>query len=357
MRRFLLALILLFPVAAYGQVGPRPSTSTWSGLLSPTANLGLGMGLYTTVFTVGDGTGATNLFSFYDTEPNDAATGSLFYFNMAPSSTLTPLTIQAGNSALFTPNIKLLNAGGQIDFRVSTHNVGGAGRAILSFQGGTGQEWHLYTSVVNFTPSTRAILIQGGNEGGANNRSIEFRSKRTIDAIDKSPGITLANDNVVSSAQANGEYDGNGRIVQVTSGTDELFRVSRLGHHIADQAVTIDLPNDTVTGTTINKLVKLAAGSPSKGIIAETADTTGVVGVCLTSCLTSLDGHIAIAGKVFCSFDGDTTAGHYVQISATVGGACHDAGAGFPAADQILGRVLTSNVGAGIYEMLLQIQR
>jgi len=50
-----------------------------------------------------------------------------------------------------------------------------------------------------------------------------------------------------------------------------------------------------------------------------------------------------------CVFDGATTAGDYVQISSTVAGNCHDAGAAYPAGGQVLGRVLSTNASGGTY--------
>jgi hypothetical protein len=53
-------------------------------------------------------------------------------------------------------------------------------------------------------------------------------------------------------------------------------------------------------------------------------------------------------------FDGATIAGDYVQISSTVAGDCHDAGASLPTGGQILGRVLSTNAAAGTYAMAIQ---
>jgi hypothetical protein len=52
-------------------------------------------------------------------------------------------------------------------------------------------------------------------------------------------------------------------------------------------------------------------------------------------------------------FDGATTAGHYVGLSAGTDGDCTDAGATYPTSGQVIGRVLSTNVGAGTYSIAL----
>lgn len=116
----------------------------------------------------------------------------------------------------------------------------------------------------------------------------------------------------------------------------------------ADVAVA----NDTTTGTTVNKLAKIT-GAPAKAIVAGTSDTTGLVGVVVSGAGTSGDARVAILGIAACVFDGATTAGNYVKASTSAGGSCTDAGATFPTAGQILGRVLSTNGGAGTYDVFL----
>jgi len=117
-------------------------------------------------------------------------------------------------------------------------------------------------------------------------------------------------------------------------------------------SVALDLPNAATTGTTLNKLAKMT-GSPATAIIASTSDTGGVIGVVVDGAGTTLSAQIARGGQASCAFDGATTAGDYVQISSTTGGDCHDAGASYPGTGQVLGRVLSTNAGAGTYAMLV----
>lgn len=120
----------------------------------------------------------------------------------------------------------------------------------------------------------------------------------------------------------------------------------------AGAAITMQVANDTVTGTTANRFAKLT-GAPSKAIITATSDTENAVGVCVSGCGTTSSATIAIIGQVSCQFDGATTAGNYVTISATTAGQCHDAGSAFPTSGAAYGRVLTTNGASGTYTMEL----
>lgn len=110
--------------------------------------------------------------------------------------------------------------------------------------------------------------------------------------------------------------------------------------------------NASSTGTAANKLAKLT-GAPSTALIAATSDTGGVVGVVIGGAGTTGKALVAVAGQAPCVFDGATTAGDYVQISSTVAGACHDAGASYPSSGQVIGRVLSTNGGAGTYSVAI----
>src|SRR5437763_5717838 len=98
--------------------------------------------------------------------------------------------------------------------------------------------------------------------------------------------------------------------------------------------VVVGITNDTVTGTTVNRLAKLT-GAPSKAIISATTDTDGVIGIVVSNAGTTGVATIQTAGQVGsggaggCDFDGATTSGHYVSLSSTVAGKCHDAGASY----------------------------
>ena len=117
-------------------------------------------------------------------------------------------------------------------------------------------------------------------------------------------------------------------------------------------AVVTEIANQASSGTVLNKLAKLT-GSPATAVTATAADTNGVLGVVVDGAGTTGSAQIARDGQAACAFDGSTTAGDYVQISATIAGDCHDAGASYPGSGQVVGRVLSSNAGAGIYAMVI----
>ena len=125
---------------------------------------------------------------------------------------------------------------------------------------------------------------------------------------------------------------------------------------IAATSTDIFVANEGITGTTTNYLAKLT-GAPSTAIVAGTSDTSGIVGLVVSGAGTTGSALIARSGSASCAFDGSTTAGDYVIVSTTAAGKCHDTGAAtYPTgAVQVLGRVLSTNVGAGTYAMTLHM--
>jgi len=135
--------------------------------------------------------------------------------------------------------------------------------------------------------------------------------------------------------------------------TDGTFATPKLSTpSVGSTPITASYTNEGATGTTVNLLAKLT-GAPSAVIVAATTDTSGIVGICASGCGTTGTAEITTIGQTSCQFDGSTTAGDYVQISSTTTGNCHDAGSSYPTAGQVLGRVLSTNVGAGAYGMAL----
>ena len=111
--------------------------------------------------------------------------------------------------------------------------------------------------------------------------------------------------------------------------------------------ITQSFTNSGAIGTTVNKLAKLSGATV---VNATVADSTGIVGICVSGCGIGGIAQIAIAGQFSCAFDSATTAGDYVQPSSGTAGSCHDFGAS-PPPTQVVGRVLSTNGGAGTYLM------
>jgi hypothetical protein len=106
----------------------------------------------------------------------------------------------------------------------------------------------------------------------------------------------------------------------------------------------------TSDGSTQYKLQKLVTVSnASRSTDTTISDTTGVIGIAQTTQPAGNSVDVIMGAQSLCVFDGGTTAGNYVQASTSAAGACHDAGANYPGSGQIIGRILSTNAGAGTY--------
>jgi hypothetical protein len=113
-----------------------------------------------------------------------------------------------------------------------------------------------------------------------------------------------------------------------------------------------EVANAGTTGTTVNKLAKLT-GAPATAVIAATTDTDGMIGIVVGNAGTTGNAQIAVNGQASCVFDGATTAGHFVTISAGTAGDCTDAGATRSTIKQTIGRVLSTNGAGGTFAVAL----
>lgn len=140
----------------------------------------------------------------------------------------------------------------------------------------------------------------------------------------------------------------NGDMLLVNTGGNKNNQCLPVNSQPAGTGTTMIVANDTVTGTTVNRLAKLT-GAPSKALITATSDTENAVGIVTSGAGTTGNATITIIGQASCEFDGATTAGNYFIISATTAGKCHDGGSAFPTSGATYGRVLSTNGGAGTY--------
>jgi hypothetical protein len=120
------------------------------------------------------------------------------------------------------------------------------------------------------------------------------------------------------------------------------------------KSLIINYPNQSPTGTTLNKLAKIV-GDPLTAEILATSDTNVGFGVVVAGAGNTGTASIAYAGLADCVFDGATTAGDYVIASVTTGGDCHDVAfsSGYPTGVTVFGIVQTTNGGAGTYSVNL----
>lgn len=130
--------------------------------------------------------------------------------------------------------------------------------------------------------------------------------------------------------------------------TDKELTNPTLG--AAPSGMTAQIANEAGTGTSNNHLAKLT-GAPSTAIITSAGDTSGIVGVVVSGGGTTGSAEIIVVGTGQCDFDGATTAGHFVQQSASVAGECTDAGATYPQSGQVIGAVLETIGAAGLADV------
>lgn len=165
--------------------------------------------------------------------------------------------------------------------------------------------------------------------------------------------MAAANTTWIGGSISNSQLSLNSNMSIVMNGAGVIFgsgSKAAMGTYAIQNAA---LPNAGTTGTTTAHLVKLT-GAPSTTVIAGTSDTAGIIGICNSTCTTTGTPIITQTGIDACTFDGATTAGHYVQISSAVAGDCHDTGAATPpVSGEIIGRVLSTNGAGGNFNILL----
>src|SRR5215831_13101243 len=111
------------------------------------------------------------------------------------------------------------------------------------------------------------------------------------------------------------------------------------------------LPNDTTTGTIINRLAKIipgGAGGQGKLILAATTDTQIKLYVVIAGAGTTGNALYVEVGDAACEMDSATTskAGTYVVNSSTTAGRCHQVDT-FPANGMVQGTLLSDNTVVG----------
>jgi hypothetical protein len=132
----------------------------------------------------------------------------------------------------------------------------------------------------------------------------------------------------------------NGTIVSSSEGVD-----------VTSQYVSMEIANEGITGTTLNKLAS-TTGAPATAILTGASATKGMIGIVVGGAGTTGSAQIAVAGIASCVFDASgSTANHYVVASATAGD-CADGGTSVPT-KQAIGIVTTTNAGTGTYAVIL----
>jgi hypothetical protein len=116
--------------------------------------------------------------------------------------------------------------------------------------------------------------------------------------------------------------------------------------------VSIYLPNNTTTGTSLYRTVCLASNGTVEQCGVSNAGRT--IGICMEGCGQTGNARIAIQGFLTCDFESGVTAGNWVTVSSSQAGKCADAGTSKPPV--ALGIALVTQTGAGSYDLIRGIQ-
>jgi Chaperone of endosialidase len=293
---------------------------------------------------------------------NTAPTANLQIGDHTITSTATPVTVDLGgtysNTAGANPKLLLWSDGPDyFGLGVSTGSFDFITAGSDTFQ------WYQQSN------PTRLMYLDGSSltltVTGVNMSSTTLYALAAFYNTGVTDGLWLGADEsrgdyngVVGSIPTTGNNPGTASNLEFvtddgTNGLIERLRITGAGTiDIKTSPEATEIANAGTTGTTQFKLAKLT-GAPSTAIIAATTDTGGMVGIVVEGAGTTGSAMIATTGQAKCVFDGATTAGHYVGISSTTAGDCHDVGSTYPASGQILGRVLSTNGSGGTYAVAL----
>ena len=169
--------------------------------------------------------------------------------------------------------------------------------------------------------------------------SNSFVADQSISTNDSGPALSVS-------------QSGTGDVLDVMAGGHTALSVDNSGNIRLNSPFVVTINNEGITGTVANSVAKIAcSGGDCSAIKTATTDVGGAIGVVVTGAGTTGKASVALLGVVNCNFDGSVTAGDYVQISSTVAGDCHDIGTSYPTSGQLLGRVIQTATGVGLYQM------
>jgi len=264
--------------SSWAQIG---SATKWSEIVDPTTNLSLAMGSYTSTFTYGATTGASNLFTLTDTTSN-TGTGYLFNLVTATGSTLKPLRVTAaGTDALSVDASARTTFGGGITISSFTSNGGllytnGSG-VLAQATAGTAAQCLLGGAIPGFSTCPGSVFTSANGllypeyptadfvVGGQSTASAKFA------VLNVNSGTPMAS---VSAGSAGATYlSANGTLATTTKQTLTLGSSTTGNVHFYSSANTLTSSgNLTIAGSvtaatsanTINGLV-INAGAISGG--------------------------------------------------------------------------------------------
>lgn len=255
----------------------------------------------------------------------------------APSSAATSITV--GTTTVVSGSANALLAQSTSGATVAEITTGNNQTLITNGSGVASFSTTLPTAVQGNITSTGTLT--GGATGAGFTIALTTSTVTGINVVTNG-GTGLA------TLTAGAIYKGAGTSVIAVSALSDNGTIvsSSESFDLTSHAALSEIANASSTGTTVNKLAKLS-GAPSTALISATTDTGGIVGVVIGGAGTTGNAQIAVSGQATCVFDGGTTAGDYVQNSGSVAGDCTDAGATYPSARQVIGRVLATIASTG----------
>ncbi len=161
-------------------------------------------------------------------------------------------------------------------------------------------------------PNTTNIIIGDGAGNGADSGYVAQNASTSLTGF-----LTSTDWNT---------FNGKGSVSSVATGCGASGGTITTTGTILGIGDCVTIANETGTGTTANKLVKLT-GAPSKAIITGTGDTTGIIGVCDSGCGNTGSAVIQQSGLHITTVDGSgSTAGHWALPSTSIVGDTMDSG-------------------------------
>jgi len=289
--------------------------------------------------------------------------------NLSATGTTTLTGALSGSTAALSGNLTVGSGANTITANASNGNVTantftGDGTALTNVNatklGGVNAANYARLDIANSFTGNQTIT---GNVTASGNGS--FGGTLGVTGISTLTGALAANGGLTSTT---GSFSGAVSTGALTVTGGATVSTGNLGVSAGDVnvtgnvnptgAVTTPIANEAVTGTTQFKLAKLT-GAPSTAIQATITDSSSLVGIVISASSKTGNATVAQIGQASCVFDGATIAGDYVIASNATSGDCHDAGASYPTvlgsarSIQVLGRVLSTNGGAGTYAVVL----
>ena len=249
------------------------STSTsWSSLTNPSANLSLSMGANTSLFTYNAATGASvDLFNIIDTTGN-TGTGHLFTVNTVGTSVAKPVRFTSGGTA---NGVEMNTSGVLVPIGTGGITANAFSGQVPIANGGTGQST-ANTGFNALSPMTAAGDIIYGGTSGAGTRLAAGTANQLLHS-----GTTPSWSAVSLTADVSG-------ILPIANGGTGQFTASAAFNALSP----ITNVGDLIIGTGTNAAGRLAIGSNGLCLVANGTTATW------SSCAAGAVGGSGVSGQV-----------------------------------------------------------